>query len=252
MSPAIFRQGMICQDCGAPFAPSIFPAMARLGIWVPTCACMIERLQNERSAYARTDSDLARGAGVPETMAACTFEGFGTIAGEGQDRKDRLALAFQVEAWASDKTTRRGILLLAGDTGTGKTGLAVSALVEIVKAGHSARYVYAYDLISNGVNFETRQQALTEALEPGLLVIDEIGVQMKTEAALAFLERVLVGRHEDGKATILVTNEQPEVFWQIVGERVKDRILGVGMVVAFTGRSLRDAVAARSEDGAGA
>lgn len=232
-----------CPICGTPYKESDNNIIAAFGVLIPNCDCEMKAKEAQaRGGAASTPEETLRIAGVPVRTSGFTFKTYYERADKikhVQQRSDYMRILMRMKTWTAKPTP--GILLMAGETGGGKTGLAAAALLEFAKRGTlPIRYFYAYDLLTQGVNFDTRQPTLAAALQPAVVVVDEIGIQLRSEAALAFLERVLVGRHEDAKTTIIITNEQPAAFWEITGERVKDRITRAGETIAFTGPSLRD------------
>jgi DNA replication protein DnaC len=228
-----------CVICGKLYVQSNIG----FGLKVPDCDCEMRQKEQEAGSnkYMTIESFLEK-AGIPGRAIDYSFESFELMTRNmpGNELRAKSFSALKtIVSWVNKK--HPGILLMAGNTGGGKTGLAAAALKHLAKQGKlPVRYYYAYDLLTKGVNFDTREKALEAALRPQVMAIDEIGIQLRSEPALAFLERVLVGRHEDGKITIIITNEQPESFWQITGERVKDRIMRAGEMIAFTGGSLRE------------
>jgi DNA replication protein DnaC len=229
-----------CVICGKLYVQSSIG----FGLKMPDCDCEMRQKEQEAASnkYMTNESFLEKD-GNPGRAIDYSFESFEEIIrnhkSNGINRDFATKTLARVKTWCNQKYP--GILLMAGNTGVGKTGLAASAIKYLAKKGRlPVRYYYAYDLLTKGVNFDTREKALEAALRPQVMVIDEIGIQLRSEPALAFLERVLVGRHEDGKITIIIANEQPESFWQITGERVKDRIMRAGEMIAFTGGSLRE------------
>jgi len=201
------------------------------GTFIPDCDCEEKQRQiEEEKAEIRKKRKFLIDSGIPRRMLGYTFDSY-----PGEEGKVK-----KVKNYAESHNP--GLLTMAGNTGTGKSGLAVAcAKTMIAKGIEKIKYQYAYDLLVLGANFEKRIDTLNEALSWDLLIVDEIGIQLKSAPALEFLERLLIGRYEDLKATILITNLEPDDFWNLVGFRVKDRIKNCGQSLAFSERNLRNA-----------
>lgn len=217
-----------CRECGSQFERKL--NHGPFDIQVPTCNCQEIKAKQEADKYQR-DHWLAKlkSAGIPKKLLRVNFERY----------PGEASFATKVQEYSKEQTP--GLLILVGEIGTGKSGLAVSAAKEITWADESKtlKYFYAYDLLISGVSFEERKGTLKEVLAPDVVIIDELGIQLDTPPARAFLERVLIGRHEEEKATILISNLEPEKFWALLGERVEDRIKKTGKRVVFDGINIR-------------
>jgi len=79
----------------------------------------------------------------------------------------------------------------------------------------------------------SEQQAFNYLARPGLLVLDEVGVQHGSETERMLLTEIVNDRYADEKPTILISNLTMLEFTQVVGERVADRFKEGGRVVVF-------------------
>lgn len=222
------RQLESCKYCGKQYERKL--SLGPFDIQVPVCECEKIKSQREAEEYHRNAwLSKLKAAGIPKKLLRVNFERY-----PGEAR-----FSTQVREYSKEQTP--GLLILVGEIGTGKSGLAVSAAKEITWADESKtlKYFYAYDLLISGVSFEERKETLKRVLEPDVVIIDELGIQLDTPPARAFLERVLIGRHEEEKATILISNLEPEKFWALLGERVEDRIKKTGKRVVFDGENIR-------------
>ena len=76
------------------------------------------------------------------------------------------------------------------------------------------------------------REKIREYTEMPLLVVDEVGVQSRSENERLLLYEILVSRYENLKATILTTNlnaataEGKKELIDCIGARVWDRIMG--------------------------
>ena len=74
---------------------------------------------------------------------------------------------------------------------------------------------------------------------PGLLIIDEIGVQYGTDSERNILFEVINDRYEDMLPTIMISNLPLNELAPLLGERVVDRMLEGGAVLSFNWPSYR-------------
>ena len=121
-------------------------------------------------------------------------------------------------------------VILTGKPGTGKTHLACALLFEAKKKGFSAFFINIRKLFRavrdtwrEGAA-ESESQVIDRYVDLDLLVIDEVGVQAKSENEQHILYDILNGRYENAKPTIILSNETLPEIKQIIGERAYDRL----------------------------
>lgn len=141
-------------------------------------------------------------------------------------------------------------LVLAGDLGVGKTGLAIGLVKKALASGKSALYRPFVELLSDiRATFRTR-----DASEPDeadlvgacksveVLALDDIGAERCTGWAQERLFEILNHRYNERRRTILTTNLGPADMEEHVGDRIVARINGMGWVYTILGRNLREKV----------
>ena len=151
---------------------------------------------------------------------------------------------------------RRGIVLLHGDRGIGKTHLATLAGILWWKNGLAAnhgqaRYWRLNDLFDEqkawyGKNRNEHgdiAEPFWVARDCGLLVLDEIN-EMRADSGhdKDLIVRILDARYGSTLPTILVTNLQPQQAGDLLGWSGLDRIKDRGAVVALSGENIRDEI----------
>lgn len=151
-------------------------------------------------------------------------------------------------------------VLLVGGAGTGKTGLACSvANVVIREHNRTALFISAYGAVRHmrdtwGRRGRTETEALADLLAPDLLVLDEVGSSVGTDAETASLFEVINGRYQERKPTMLLSNLPMDDYTvdgvtrpglrTYLGPRVVDRFRDDGsFTLAFDWPSLRGAQA---------
>lgn len=189
------------------------------------CRCEREEAARLKADYAeRVHPDVALAIrerwGVARRYAGCTFDTFTARAGT----EEALVGA---KAWAEAFTldSQNG-LLLAGPFGSGKTHLAVAALRVAIDASLvEGRYVSAGDLVGrvrggSGIYWTPVDDAIREEL----LVLDDLGQEVGTEFTRDVVARVIFGRYEAARPTIITSNHGPKGLTDIFGGAVVSRL----------------------------
>lgn len=170
-----------------------------------------------------------------------------------ESRPDQMQAYNTIKNYADNFKTMRALgkwLLFAGNSGTGKTHLAVSVAKEALKSGYTVKYVKTSRLIQkvkdNWANHSMRESEIIDSfVTVDLLILDEIGTQFGSKTEQDILYNVLDGRYEERKPLIATTNLPYEKFKAIVGPRISDRFLDVrtsNEVVIFNWESYRSGI----------
>ena len=133
------------------------------------------------------------------------------------------------DAWPGTNAGRG--LLLIGPCGSGKTHLAVAALLEIIDSGKSGRLLFRnfQDLIQEiQASFDsddtpTKSEILRPLLEVDLLVLDELGSQKPSMFVQDILYYIINSRYNAQKTTIFTTNFSDDLEDRI-GSRLRSRL----------------------------
>jgi DNA replication protein DnaC len=144
---------------------------------------------------------------------------------------------------------RRQGVILAGNSGTGKSHLAKALALEGCKQGYRVRYTTAADLLQTlfaSLADDSLEQRLKPYLQPDLLVIDELGFdRLEREDArnAALFFKVIDGRYTK-RSTVLTTNIDFEQLGHYLGDPVVttaivDRMVHHSTVITFAGPSWR-------------
>lgn len=133
---------------------------------------------------------------------------------------------------------------LCGTPGTGKTLIGCILVHGVISTGISANYITAWNMIQeirHGYSSkESVTQYIRDYIKPGLLVIDEIGVQSGSNDERVLLYQVIDGRYNEVKPTVLISNSKNPVADGYLDLRIIDRLKdGGGFSIVFQGKSNR-------------
>ncbi|MGL5511672.1 MAG: ATP-binding protein [Sporomusa sp.] len=136
-------------------------------------------------------------------------------------------------------------MILKGPVGTMKTSMAVAALIEHLKAGHSGLFVPMVSMLDNIFTMKARNKEEWLAYEDrirntGLLVLDDLGAEYHQEWVLSKVDAIISERYNRMKPIIITTNLSGDELKGKYAERVYDRLKNTSKVINFSGRSLRD------------
>lgn len=139
-------------------------------------------------------------------------------------------------------------LVLIGDIGVGKTGLAIGVVKKAIAAGRSALYRPFGELLTD-IRATFRSQDASEPDEAALLgalkgadlvALDDLGSGKATGWAQDRLFEILNHRYNERRSTILTTNLGPAELEEHVGDRIVSRINGMGWIYQIVGENLRE------------
>ena len=196
------------------------------------CPCGIVQTRRMRRIWASSE--------IPPSMRHYSLASFALRSGR-QDLVDDLRAV-----WAD---TNRW-LLLTGPVGLGKTGLAVSLLLEAMHAGSGGLYVVTPSFLariratySRGKDNDDDNETdvLASVIEAPLLVLDDVGKVTLTEWGQEKLFTLVNERYIAGRRTIVTSNLDTEDgsleahLWPATW----DRLRGMSDVFRLTGDSLR-------------
>lgn len=165
-----------------------------------------------------------------ELLGRMTFENF-LPGGRAQDRDGKDSLAAALMSAHSFSEDPEGWLVLVGDTGCGKTHLAVSVAEQRLKAGHSVFFALVPDLLDYlryTFNPDARvayDQLFEEVKKTPLLILDDLGAESSTKWAHEKLYQIIVHRHNAKLPTIITTRQLPSGARDPIASRINDPLL---------------------------
>ncbi|MBK5233531.1 MAG: ATP-binding protein [Thermoleophilia bacterium] len=138
-------------------------------------------------------------------------------------------------------------LWLMGDTGTGKTTLAMLVSKETLKAGHSVAIYSLPKLLARiratfdaAVGEESYSEFFERLCDVDLLHIDDLGAEKQTEWVLEQLYALINERYERKRPIVVTTNLSHDQLEAQIGERTVSRLVEIcGEALPLMGEDAR-------------
>jgi len=118
-------------------------------------------------------------------------------------------------------------LTLMGEVDRGKTHLAIAICREWLKQGKTAKYAFVpllLDELKEGFKTEgdySYQSRFNFYCKVNLLVMDDLGVEKKTDWALEKLETIIDYRYINKLPLVVTTNKNLDIYSPRIGSRLK-------------------------------
>lgn len=137
-------------------------------------------------------------------------------------------------------------LLFVGNSGVGKTHLAISIALESIEKGHSAYFCSSNELVNHllkAYHKGTLERALKRYAHYDLLIIDEVGYLPFSQDGASVLFQLINARYER-KSTIVTTNIPLSQWGEFLQDKkltnaLLDRLVHHSKVIPITGKSYR-------------
>lgn len=227
----------------------------------PAAGCEAAAANRERRAALRLKS-----ACVPDKFGELTFGTWANLPATARAGKDLAAAAAWTFAQAAPECSfslaeaaaavgvsgehdqeARNWIVLQGDMGLGKTGLAAAAVREMSERGHSAffyRLAEMFKDIQRGYQDGTADSTLTAVQTAPALVLDEFNVPTGSDGKASadkqrLLEEIIRYRHARALPTLITCNLDQRELSKMWGERTVDVIAEAAHWIVLTGVKLR-------------
>lgn len=219
-------------DCGAEFEAQII-GIGPASLGPKRCPdCVSEEEAEERMAAISTRPSLSPEAELERIGVNVRKHLVVDLVGMGDGKAVKYAESFIHDVLSADRFTFVKGLYLSGETGVGKTQLAVATIRDILERGYQDPIVFdrARSLITT-VQDRYGHGSVDEVIEKrrkaGVWVLDDIGTEKPTPDAFRILEDIIDRR--EGHPTILTSNLTPRELadhWapQDVAGRFESRI----------------------------
>jgi DNA replication protein DnaC len=160
-------------------------------------------------------------------------------------QRTALTIARKFAKSVIDAEPRGASLVLCGSPGTGKTHLACAIASEVIGAFKSALFMTVLGAVRHikdtyrKDSVRSESEAIDDLVAPGLLILDEVGVQVGSEHEKMLVFEIINERYQACRSTILISNLNREELTAYLGDRIMDRFNEAGAVVAFDWASYR-------------
>lgn len=150
-----------------------------------------------------------------------------------------------VDVWMPGIDHGRG-LLFSGPCGSGKTHLAVAAILELIDAAKPGKLLFSnfQELIQeiqasfDSDDVPSKSEILRPLLEADLLVLDELGSQKPSMFVQDMLYYIINSRYNEERSTIFTTNltdETNPALTANIGERLRSRLFEMTTEIKLSG-----------------
>jgi len=171
----------------------------------------------------------------------CRLEDFDWTAEIRMDRK-LLDAAFSL-----DFIARHEHVILIGPVGVGKSFLAQALGYAAVRAGNSARFIRADDLLRTLAQARvdhSLEKTFRSFLSPDLLILDDFGLQRMSAQQSTDMYELIIGRHR--RSSFVITSNRTVDEWlglfddAILGNSALDRLANASYQITIEGTSYRE------------
>jgi len=144
---------------------------------------------------------------------------------------------------------RKQGLILAGDSGTGKSHIAKALLLIACQQQYRCRYTTASNMLKeliSGLSDDTLEVKLRKYVSPEILLIDEVGfdrLEQESSKNASLFFKAIDGRYSNG-STIITSNIDFKDLGDYLGDPVVttaivDRMIHHSIIISITGPSWR-------------
>lgn len=206
------------------------------------CKCQVEKRDAEERARKREEFERRikeyRNAGFPESdMQNWTFEN-----DDMANERITKAMRNYVDNFEELKKHGKG-LLLYGNIGKGKTYAACEVANALIDKGYPV-LVTNFARLTNTIQgkFEGKQEYIDSLNQFQLLVVDDLGVERKSEYMQEIIYSIIDSRYRAGLPFIITTNmtiEEIKTPTDLGNARIYDRILERCFPIEVKGKNRR-------------
>ena len=185
---------------------------------------------------AQSKSELTHRLGRvdPEMLTRMTFSSFNTH-GNNPNAHQVASLESTLDAARNFASSPDGWLTIYGETGVGKTHLAVAIASEIIERGEEVFFAFVPELLDYLRYTFTPESRVTydkifdEVKNARVLIMDDLGQEHSSPWAQEKLYQIIVHRHNSRLATVITSMVDFSEETGPIGSRIQDP--GIGQLV---------------------
>jgi DNA replication protein DnaC len=207
----------------------------------PWCSrCASEHRSEYRPVYASWveshRKDFLASMRVPPVYRSCSLE---TFEATTQEQKHALHVA---QEWLTSEVLG---LFLCGPCGTGKTHLAIGALLAMRAKRWSGRFASSSEFLFRCRNSfrkgsaDNIEEIISEYCGSDVLLLDDLGAEKPTEFSRETLGLVVDKVYREMSCLIVTSNFDLNGLAERIDERTADRLVDICRAVKLSGRSFR-------------
>ncbi|NIH41029.1 MAG: ATP-binding protein [Buchnera aphidicola (Periphyllus aceris)] len=196
-----------------------------------------------RKNKANKMQHMLKNSGIKKLYIKCSFYNY-KIFNLGQKK----VLNFSKQ-YVKNFSKKFSNFIFSGNPGTGKNHLAAAIGNSLILQEKTFLIITISDLMSkikktfNSNNELTEEYFIKKLTQVDLLIIDEIGIQQKSEYEKIIIHQIIDRRSSSKKSTGILSNLNFNKLNKLLGERIIDRLkLGNSMWLNFNWKSYRSKV----------
>lgn len=234
----IRKDGAVCcTKCGEVVEKNIMVGAKMLTVG---CACECDRAENKRRIEKELKAEIERNRNTC-FMHHTKYKGCTLNDCELNATLMTIATNF-CKNFKEFQKQGKG-LMFYGSTGTGKTYLASAIANTVINAGYKVLLTNNTRIVNQiQGTFDEKNSTLDSLNRYDLLIIDDFGIERKSEYMQEMVFNIIDSRYQTGKPLILTTNLNLDVFTKatdLADKRIFERILEMCMPIKVDGLNQR-------------
>ena len=157
------------------------------------------------------EQSLPMGGIEPRLLKVMTFDNFDKLGNNNLTATQRVSLETARKAAINFADDPDGWLTFSGETGVGKTHLAIAIAGKLMKNGHSVFFAFVPDLMDylrdtfNPESVITYDRLFDDVKNSELLILDDFGQERRSDWAVEKLYQIVVHRHNARLPTVITS-----------------------------------------------
>ena len=198
------------------------------------------------------EAGLGLGGVNPVMARRMTFDSF-DVRGNNPTAQQRASLEGAFESARNYAADPHGWLTLFGETGAGKTHLAVAIAVERIARGQPVRFAFVPELMDylrytfTPESTVTYDRAFEEIKNADLLILDDLGQEHSSPWAGEKMYQIIVHRHNGRLPTVITSPLDIAARTGPICSRIRDPYVGQLVRVYAPDHRIRERVVRRAE-----